>query len=77
MGKRVGGVVGKGNGKENEENKGKRKKKKNIYIYIIMDLAFLACVFTRMGLFILKNVFLKFFLESPLIFVLLLKRKTK
>ena len=34
MGKRVGGVVGKGNGKENEENKGKRKKKKNIYIIL-------------------------------------------
>ena len=54
------------------KEKGRRRR---IYIYIIMDLAFLACVFTRMGLFILKNVFLKFFLESPLIFVLLLKRK--
>ena len=32
MGKRVGGVVRKGNEKEKEENKGKRKKKKNIYI---------------------------------------------
>ena len=32
MGKRVGGVVRKGNEKEKEENKGKRKKEENIYI---------------------------------------------
>ena len=40
------------------KEKGRRRR---IYIYNIMDLAFLAYVFTRMGLFILKNVFLKFF----------------
>lgn len=76
MGKRVGGVVGKGNGKEKEENKGKRKKKKNIYIYNYGPRISCMC-FHSNGAFYFEKCFFEIFFGITTYFCFTFKEKKK